>query len=229
MIGYMNGLAADDHRRPAAEAVRVQRRRRRAASRRPAGFVRGLADGEAVPAAAVLGIAGIVVVLGLQRWLPKVPGGARPGRARDRRHVGLRPGARGVSLVGVLPQGFPPFTLPHGRAVRPRPAGRGSRSASPWSSLADTISTSSVVRRPHRAGGRREPGDDRDRRREPGRRALPGLPGEHQRLADGGRRAGRARRLSSPAWSAPRSSCVTHRRCCPGCSGTCPSRPSPPS
>ena len=72
MIGYMNGLALTiivgqlpklfgfsvDADGLIAEAT---------------GFVRGLADGEAVPAAAVLGIAGIAVVLGLQRWLPKVP------------------------------------------------------------------------------------------------------------------------------------------------------------
>src|ERR1700742_4967066 len=38
-----------------------------------AGFVTGIAHGEAVAAAATVGIAGIVVVLVLQRWLPKVP------------------------------------------------------------------------------------------------------------------------------------------------------------
>ena len=37
------------------------------------GFVKGLAHGEAVTAAAVVGIAGIVLILVLQRWLPKVP------------------------------------------------------------------------------------------------------------------------------------------------------------
>src|SRR5437763_10747675 len=72
MIGYMNGLAVTivvgqlpklfgfgvDANGLIAEAT---------------AFVRGLANGEAVPAAAVLGIAGIVVVLGLQHWLPKVP------------------------------------------------------------------------------------------------------------------------------------------------------------
>jgi hypothetical protein len=33
------------------------------------GFIEGLANGEAVTAAAVVGIAGIVVILVLQRWL----------------------------------------------------------------------------------------------------------------------------------------------------------------
>src|SRR3954452_23488518 len=72
MIGYMNGLAVTivvgqlpklfgfgvDANGLIAEAV---------------AFVRGLADGEAVLAAAVLGISGIVLVLALQRWLPAVP------------------------------------------------------------------------------------------------------------------------------------------------------------
>ena len=38
-----------------------------------AGFVRGLADGKAVAAAAVVGIAGIALILVLQRWMPKLP------------------------------------------------------------------------------------------------------------------------------------------------------------
>src|SRR6516162_2062787 len=37
------------------------------------GFVKGLAHGEAVAAAAAVGIAGIVLILVLQHWLPKVP------------------------------------------------------------------------------------------------------------------------------------------------------------
>src|ERR1700756_5616356 len=39
------------------------------------GFVEGLVKGEAVAAAAAVGIAGIAVILVLQRWLPKVPAG----------------------------------------------------------------------------------------------------------------------------------------------------------
>ncbi|HYJ75598.1 MAG TPA: SulP family inorganic anion transporter, partial [Kineosporiaceae bacterium] len=72
MIGYMNGLAvtiivgqlpklfgfSTDADGLLGEA---------------AAFVRGLAQGEAVPAAAVLGICGVVLVLVLQRWLPTVP------------------------------------------------------------------------------------------------------------------------------------------------------------
>ena len=38
------------------------------------GFLQGLAQGDVVPAAAAVGLGGIVVILVLQRWLPKVPG-----------------------------------------------------------------------------------------------------------------------------------------------------------
>src|SRR4051794_16510984 len=36
-------------------------------------FVQGVADGEVLPAAAAVGLAGIVLILVLQRWLPKLP------------------------------------------------------------------------------------------------------------------------------------------------------------
>ena len=76
------------------------------------GFVQGVAGGETVPAAAAVGVSGIVLILALQRWLPKVPSVLVM--------VVLAIGAtslfgladRGVSLVGELPQGFPPFTIP---------------------------------------------------------------------------------------------------------------------
>ena len=98
--------------------------------------------------------------------------------------------AHGVSLVGELPQGFPPLTLPTVGLSDLRPARRGG--ARHRAGLAGRHHLDVVrVRGPHRAGGRREPGDDRDRRGQPGRGALPGLPGQHQRVADGGRRAGR--------------------------------------
>ena len=94
----------------------------------------------------------------------------------------------GVSLVGVLPKGFPPLTIPHvgladlGLLVR---RGAGHRAG-----LARRHDLHRVgVRGPHRAAGRRQRRDDRDRRGEPGRRALPGLPGQHQRVTDRGGRA----------------------------------------
>ena len=38
------------------------------------GFVKGLADGDSVPAALAVGVAGLVLILVCQRWLPKVHG-----------------------------------------------------------------------------------------------------------------------------------------------------------
>src|SRR3954465_8335793 len=72
MIGYMNGLAVTIvvGQLPKLFGFSVDADGLIAEA---AGFVRGLADGEAVPAAAVLGITGLALVLCLQRWLPKVP------------------------------------------------------------------------------------------------------------------------------------------------------------
>ncbi len=141
MIGYMNGLAVTiivgqlpklfgfsvDANGLIAEAV---------------AFVRGLADGEAVPAAAVLGIAGIVVVLGLQRWLPKVPSVLVLVVLAIAAASIFDLAARGVSLVGVLPQGFPPFTIPTAEWSDVAPLAAGALGIA-LVSLADTISTSS--------------------------------------------------------------------------------------
>src|SRR5437764_7592965 len=73
MIGYMNGLAVTIvvGQLPKLFGFSVDATGLIAEA---GAFVRGLADGKAVPAAAVLGITGIAVVLVLQRWLPKVPG-----------------------------------------------------------------------------------------------------------------------------------------------------------
>src|ERR1700742_211340 len=80
-----------------------------------AGVVKGLAHGETVPAAAAVGIAGIVLILVLQRWLPKVPAGLIMGVAAIAATTGFSLADHGVSLVGELPRGFPPPTVPHVR------------------------------------------------------------------------------------------------------------------
>lgn len=77
-----------------------------------AGFVRGLVDGETVPAAVTIGVSGIVVMLVLQRWLPKVPAVLVAVVASIAAAVVFDVGSRGVDLVGELPRGFPPFTIP---------------------------------------------------------------------------------------------------------------------
>ncbi len=74
-------------------------------------FLRGLAAGAAVPAAAGVGLGTLAVIL--QRLLPEVPAVlvAVVGSIAATWVFDL--GERGVTLVGALPQGFPPLTVPH--------------------------------------------------------------------------------------------------------------------
>ena len=142
MIGYLNGLALTilvgqlpklfgfkvDAEGLIGEAV---------------GFVKGLADGEAVAAAAAVGIAGIVVILVLQRWLPKVPAVLIMVVLAIASTTVLSLADHGVSLVGVLPKGFPPLTIPHVRLSDLAPLFAGALGIV-LVSLADTISTASA-------------------------------------------------------------------------------------
>ena len=75
-------------------------------------FVLGLSQGEANATAAVLGVASLAGILLLNRLLPKVPSvlivvvlAAIAVNAFDLED-------RGVDTVGLIPQGFPPFTVP---------------------------------------------------------------------------------------------------------------------
>ena len=76
------------------------------------GFVQGLAGGETNRAALAVGLAGIVVILGLRRLWPGFPGVIVA--------VGLGIAAvavfdlteQGVQVIGVLPQGLPSFAFP---------------------------------------------------------------------------------------------------------------------
>ncbi|MEW2417060.1 sulfate permease [Streptomyces sp. NPDC046866] len=79
------------------------------------GFVRALADGAAVPAAAAVGVGGIVVVLAVQRFVPQVPAVLVMVVLAIGATAVLDLGAHGVALVGELPAGFPPFTIPQAR------------------------------------------------------------------------------------------------------------------
>ncbi|WP_246066018.1 SulP family inorganic anion transporter [Geodermatophilus aquaeductus] len=108
-----------------------------------AGFVRGVADGEVVPAAATVGIGGVVLVLVLQRWLPKVPAVLVMVVLAIAATTLFDLGSRGVGLVGELPQGFPPLTFP-GVAWSDLGLLVGGALAIALVALADTISTASA-------------------------------------------------------------------------------------
>jgi high affinity sulfate transporter 1 len=103
------------------------------------GIVSGIADGEVVPAAAAVGLGGIVVILVLQRWLPKVPVVLIMVVLAIAATSVFGLGARGVSLIGVLPQGFPPLTFPSVDASDLGPLFVGALAIAVVS-LADTIS-----------------------------------------------------------------------------------------
>ncbi len=141
MIGYMNGLALTIlvGQLPKLCGFKVESS---GFIGDLTGFVKGLAGGEAVPAAAATGIAGIALIMVLQRWLPKIPAvlimivlaiAATPV-------FGLA--AHDVSLVGVLPKGFPPLTLPHIGLADLGPLFGGALGIF-LVSLTDTISTAS--------------------------------------------------------------------------------------
>ncbi|MFF3620391.1 SulP family inorganic anion transporter [Streptomyces sp. NPDC002467] len=142
MIGYMNGLALTiligqlpkllgfkvDADSLIGEAV---------------GFVEGLAQGEAVPAAAAVGCGGILLILLLQRFLPKVPAVLVMVVLAIGVTTALDLGEHGVGLVGVLPEGFPPFTVPDIRLSDLAPLLGGALGIA-LVSLADTISNASA-------------------------------------------------------------------------------------
>ena len=75
-------------------------------------FVHGLASGEAVGAAVAIGAVSLVLILALGRWLPRVPGVLVAVVVAIAVSAGLDLASHGVSLVGTLPQGFPPLTVP---------------------------------------------------------------------------------------------------------------------
>ena len=142
MIGYMNGLALTIlvGQLPKLFGFKVDAE---GLISEFTAFARGLANGEAVTAAAAVGIAGIVLILVLQRWLPKVPAVLIMVVLAIAATTVFGLADRGVSLVGVLPKGFPPLTIPSVHLADLGPLFAGALGIA-LVSLADTISTSSV-------------------------------------------------------------------------------------
>jgi high affinity sulfate transporter 1 len=77
-----------------------------------AAFAKGLASGEAVAAALAVGMLGLVLIAGLQRLVPKFPAVLVAVVVSILAANAFDLADHGVSLVGPLPQGFPPLTLP---------------------------------------------------------------------------------------------------------------------
>jgi high affinity sulfate transporter 1 len=105
-------------------------------------FVHGLANGKAVGAAVAVGVLSLALILALGRWLPRVPGVlvavviaiAATGVFNLTDH--------GVSVVGTLPTGFPPFTVPN--SVSDLPLLVAGALGIVLVALTDTISTASA-------------------------------------------------------------------------------------
>jgi high affinity sulfate transporter 1 len=142
MIGYLNGLALTIliGQLPKLFGFKVEGDGLIAEF---TGFLEGLAKGEAVAAAAAVGIAGIVLILVLQRWLPKVPAVLIMVLLAIAATTVFSLADHGVSLVGVLPKGFPPLTIPHVGLADLAPLLGGALGIA-LVSLADTISTASA-------------------------------------------------------------------------------------
>lgn len=141
MIGYMNGLALTIlvGQLPKLCGFKVESQ---GLIGDISGFVTGLADGKAVAAAVAVGVAGIVLVLALQHVWPKVPAilVMVVGAIAASSVFGLA--SHGVDMVGVLPKGFPPLTIPSVRLSEVGPLLAGALGIA-LVSLADTISTAS--------------------------------------------------------------------------------------
>jgi high affinity sulfate transporter 1 len=77
------------------------------------GFVKGVAQGETVVAAVTIGVSGLALILVLQHWLPKIPAVLVAVVVSILASHVFELSDHGVSLVGVLPRGFPPLTIPN--------------------------------------------------------------------------------------------------------------------
>jgi high affinity sulfate transporter 1 len=105
-------------------------------------FVHGVGSGEVVGAAAAVGLISLALILALGRWLPRVPAVLVAVVVAIVGASVLDLGAHGVSLVGTLPRGFPPLTLPS--PVSDLPLLLAGALGIALVALTDTISTASA-------------------------------------------------------------------------------------
>ena len=112
MIGYMNGLALTIliGQLPKLFGFSTDANGLIAEAR---AFVHGVSSGEAVGAAVAIGLVSLVLILVLERWLPRVPAVLVAVITAIAASSIFALSGHGVSLVGALPKGFPPLTVPH--------------------------------------------------------------------------------------------------------------------
>jgi high affinity sulfate transporter 1 len=105
-------------------------------------FTHGLASGEAVGAAVAIGLVSLALIFALGRWLPRVPGVLVAVVVAIAAASVFDLASHGVSLVGELPKGFPPLTVPN--PVSDLPLLVAGALGIVLVALADTISTASA-------------------------------------------------------------------------------------
>ncbi|HUA04895.1 MAG TPA: sulfate permease [Solirubrobacteraceae bacterium] len=105
-------------------------------------FIHGVSSGEAVGAAVAIGIVSLALMLALSRWLPRVPGVLVAVVVAIAAASVFDLASHGVSLVGKLPKGFPPLTVPS--PVSDLPLLVAGALGIVLVALADTISTASA-------------------------------------------------------------------------------------
>ena len=111
MIGYMNGLAVTIlvGQLPKLFGFSIDADGFIAETR---GFFNGVRNGETVTAALAIGLFGIALIVVLGRFLPKLPGILAAVVLSIVAARIFQLDEHGVKLVGTLPQGFPPLTIP---------------------------------------------------------------------------------------------------------------------
>jgi high affinity sulfate transporter 1 len=105
-------------------------------------FIHGVVSGDTVGAAVAIGLVSLALILALGRWLPRVPGVLVAVVVAIAAASAFDLANHGVSLVGTLPKGFPPLTVPNPVSDLPLLVAGGLGIV--LVALADTISTASA-------------------------------------------------------------------------------------
>jgi high affinity sulfate transporter 1 len=142
MIGYMNGLAVTILVGQLPKLFGFSTDANGLVDEARA-FVDGVRDGETVGAALAVGVLALAVIAVLRRTLPRVPNVLVAVVVSIAVAAGFGLEQHGVKLVGTLPEGFPPLTVPdvHRSDLLPLVGGAFGIALV---SLADTIATSSA-------------------------------------------------------------------------------------